>query len=65
MGEELKINSKEIESAFMLAMVTYLYKKGLLTIEEVNAIRDDLISGNMLLDNITLQSDVYDRRFII
>lgn len=48
---------KEIEVAFMLAMVTYLYKSGLLTIEEVNTIREDLVSGNMFLDNITLKSD--------
>lgn len=48
---------KEIEEAFMLAMVTYLYKSGLLTIEEVNTIREDLVSGNMFLDNITLKSD--------
>ena len=48
---------KEIEVAFMLAMVAYLYKSGLLTIEEVNTIREDLVSGNMFLDNITLKSD--------
>ena len=48
---------KEIEEAFMLAMVTYLYRVGLLTIEEVNTIREDLVSGNMFLDNITLKSD--------
>ena len=48
---------KEIEVAFMLAMVTYLYQSGLLTIEEVNTIREDLVSGNMFLDNITLKSD--------
>ena len=48
---------KEIEVAFMLAMVTYLYKSGLLTIEEVNAIREDLGTGDILLDNITLKSD--------
>ena len=48
---------KEIEVAFMLAMVTYLYKSGLLTLEEVNTIREDLVSGNMFLDNITLKSD--------
>ena len=48
---------KEIEVAFMLAMVTYLYKSGLLTIEEVNTIREDLVSGNMFLDNITLKID--------
>ena len=57
MDQNLKINNKEIEAAFMLAMVTYLYKSGLLTIEEVNTIREDLVSGNMFLDNITLKSD--------
>ena len=48
---------KEIEEAFALAMITYLYRVGLLTIEEANTIREDLVSGNMFLDNITLKSD--------
>ena len=54
---EHNLNKKEIEMAFMNAMITYLYHSNLLTIEEVNTIREDLVSGNMFLDNITLKSD--------
>ena len=48
------INKKEVEIAFMNAMVSYLLQKGLLTIEEASAIREDLESGDILLDKITL-----------
>lgn len=54
---EHNLNKKEIEMAFMNAMITYLYRSSLLTIEEANAIREDLGTGDILLDNITLKSD--------
>lgn len=50
----IDINKKEVEIAFMNAMVSYLLQKGLLTIEEASAIREDLESGDILLDKITL-----------
>lgn len=54
---EHNLNKKEIELAFMNAMIMYLYRTKLLTIEEANAIREDLGTGDILLDNITLKSD--------
>ena len=54
---EHNLRKKEIEMAFMNAMITYLYHSNLLTIEEANAIREDLGTGDILLDNITLKSD--------
>lgn len=54
---EHNLNKKEIELAFMNAMIMYLYRTKLLTIEEANAIREDLGAGDILLDNITLKSD--------
>ena len=54
---EHNLSKKEIEMAFMNAMITYLYHSNLLTIEEANAIREDLGTGDILLDNITLKSD--------
>ena len=54
---EHNLSKKEIEMAFMNAMITYLYHSNLLTIEEANAIREDLGTGDILLDKITLKSD--------
>lgn len=56
---EHKFNTKEIEHALTKAIISTLYYQGLLTNEELSNIKKDLRRQGIVLDKITLKSDVY------
>ena len=53
-----KHETKEIEHALTKAIILTLFTQGLLTEEELSNIKKDLRKQGIVLDNITLMSDV-------
>ena len=51
--------NKQLETAFIRAILIYFYKQNLLTESEYLRIKEDLEAGNKYVDNNTKKSDVY------
>ena len=51
--------NKQLETAFIRAILIYFYKQNLLTEAEYLRIKEDLESGNKYVDINTKKSDVY------